>query len=157
MDIYNTTLDEFIRVFFQFLKKEKAYGNFKRILYKNCYFKEKPNYEVFFKYIIEKEYVDKRHPTDCLFSTELFCIWANSPQQYVYWARLYLKWAIITYNFGYWKNDNLTLLKSQVKNVRNRANRIIIKNSDGKSVVAVIENLLTPEEIVILNNILKII
>ena len=92
MEIYNTTLDEFVKVFFQFLKKEKAYGNFKKALYRDNYFKKEPNYGAFFKRNLKEYYIDNRHPTDCLFSIHLFCLWIETPEGYKYWAKLYLKW-----------------------------------------------------------------
>ncbi len=101
-------LDGFISKFFSFLKEEKAYYNFKKIIMRNHDFRNKPNYKAFFEGLIVRQRIENNRPIDCLYSVDLFCLWSDSKNGFSYWGKLYLEWLCITYEMGLW---DMTVLK----------------------------------------------
>jgi hypothetical protein len=142
MTVYNNIqLDDFIRKFFSFLKEEKAYYNFKKVVERNGSFKVVPNFKKFF---IERAARDGMYgsPVDIMFQVDYFCIWSNSRKGYAYWAELCLKWFIKSYNLKFWTKEEITREQYQIS--------CVIKRLESKSNKKINE-ILSKEECNIIN------
>ena len=112
------SFDDFFKEFVGFLKKEKAYYKFKREMSKTLEEYDSHCYKKYLERRLDGEY---SLPIDCLYTTEAFCLWCDSEQGYAYWAAIYFKWLIETYQKGYWEDDRIKEQSRIAEKVLNRS------------------------------------